>query len=206
MDPNPQAQDIDIPNDYQEDIDDFENVEHENHMWLKELTNELDHLQHKVEATENQPTEAISHLECELHRLSLALYASALPEPLYEVLQQYTETLCTAQKRTTFASTPLQDITIFNGNDSSQLEDWLINIETTTDLTSESRTKLAEAKSKGLTHILISEALNLDKSWDEIKDLLHLKFGDFGHPHISKSFHGNSTKRQRIFCSLHTQI
>ena len=32
MDPNPLAQDIDIPNDYQEDIDDFENVEHENHM------------------------------------------------------------------------------------------------------------------------------------------------------------------------------
>ena len=44
MDPNSQVQDIDIPNDYQEDIDDFENVEHENHMQLKELTNELDHL------------------------------------------------------------------------------------------------------------------------------------------------------------------
>ena len=29
---NPQEQDIDIPNNYQEDIDDFENVEHENHM------------------------------------------------------------------------------------------------------------------------------------------------------------------------------
>ena len=32
IDPNPQAQDTDIPNDYQEDIDDFENVEHKNHM------------------------------------------------------------------------------------------------------------------------------------------------------------------------------
>ena len=31
-DPNPQEQDIDTPNDYQhEDIDDFENVENENH-------------------------------------------------------------------------------------------------------------------------------------------------------------------------------
>ena len=29
-DPNPQEQDIDIPNGYQEDIDDFENIEHEN--------------------------------------------------------------------------------------------------------------------------------------------------------------------------------
>ena len=26
-----QEQDIDIPNEYQEDMDDFENVEHENH-------------------------------------------------------------------------------------------------------------------------------------------------------------------------------
>ena len=44
MDPNPQAQDIDIPNDYLEDMDDFQNMEHENHLQLKELTNELDHL------------------------------------------------------------------------------------------------------------------------------------------------------------------
>ena len=142
---------------------------------MKELTNELDHLQHKVEAAKNQPTEAICHLEHELHRLSLALCPSAPPESLDEVLQQYTETLCTAQMRTIFSSTLLQDITIFNGNDSSQLEDWLIDIETATDLTGESRTKLAQAKSKGLTHMLISEALNSDKSWDEIKDLLYLK-------------------------------
>ena len=44
-DPNPQDQDIDIPNDYQhEDIDDFENVENENHTQLRDLTNEVDHL------------------------------------------------------------------------------------------------------------------------------------------------------------------
>ena len=114
-------------------------------------------------------------LECELHRPSLALCPSTPSEPLDEVLQQYTETLCTAQKKTTFASTLLQDITIFNGNDSTQLEDWLLDIETTTNLTSESRTKLAQAESKGLTCMLISEALNLDKGWDEIMDLLCLK-------------------------------
>ena len=175
LDPNPQVQDIDIPNDYPEDIDDFENVEHDNHMQLKELTNESDHLQHKVEATENLPTEAISHLECELHRLSLVICPSAPSEPLDEVLQQYTETLCTAQRITTFASTLPQDITVFSCNDSTQLEDWLIDIETAANLTSESQTKLSQAKSKGLTCTLISEALNLDKSWDEIKDLLCLK-------------------------------
>ena len=38
-DPNPQDQDIDIPSDYQhEDIDDFENVEYENHTQFRDLT------------------------------------------------------------------------------------------------------------------------------------------------------------------------
>ena len=63
----------------------------------------------------------------------------------------------------------------FNGNDSSQLEDWFIDIETASDLTSKSKTKLAQAKSKGLICTLISEALSLNKTWDEIKDTLHLK-------------------------------
>ena len=37
-----------------------------------------------------------------------------------------------------------------NGNDSSQLEDWPTDIETASDLMDESRTKLVQAKSKGL--------------------------------------------------------
>ena len=49
-----------------------------------------------------------------------------------------------------------------------------MDIETTA-LTDESRTKLAQAKSKGLTHTLITEALILGKCWEEIKDLCHLK-------------------------------
>ena len=147
-------------------------MENENHNQLNDLTKVLDYLQIKIDAAKGQPTKAINHLEHELHRLSLALHPSAPPEPLDEVLQQYTETLCTAQKKTTFVNTLLQDIMIFNGSDSSQLEDWLIDVETATDLTSKSRTKLAQAKSKGLTHSLIMEALNLDKSWEEIKDLL----------------------------------
>ena len=42
----------------------------------------------------------------------------------------------------------------------------------------ESRTKLAQAKSKGLTCTLITEALTSGKCWEEIKDLLHLKICD----------------------------
>ena len=87
-------------------------MENENHTQLNDLTKALDHLQIKVDATKSQPTEAINCLEQELYRLSLALYPSAPPEPLDDVLQQYTETLCTAQKKTTFANTLLQDITI----------------------------------------------------------------------------------------------
>ena len=64
-----------------------------------------------------------------------------------------------AQKKMSLESSLLQDITVLDGNYSSQLEDWITDIETTSDLTGESRTKLAQAKSKGLIRTLISEAL-----------------------------------------------
>ena len=84
--PNPQEQDIDIPSDYQnEEMDDLENLENENQTQLRDLTKELGHLQHKVEATE-----AINCIGCELHRLSLALCPSVPTKPIDEVLQQYT--------------------------------------------------------------------------------------------------------------------
>ena len=50
-----------------------------------------------------------------------------------------------------------------------------MDIETAADLTVESRTKLAQAKSKGLTHTLITEAPTSGKCWDDIKDLHCLK-------------------------------
>ena len=55
------------------------------------------------------------------------------------------------------------------------MEDWLTNIETASELTGESRTKLAQAKSRGLVKTLILEALTLHKTWEEIKDSLCLK-------------------------------
>ena len=82
--------------------------------------------------------------------------------------------LC-AQQKTTFTNNLLQDITICTGTNTSQLEDWLTDIESAADLTHESYTKLAQAKSKGLIRTLILEALNSDTSWDKIKDLLQLK-------------------------------
>ena len=64
---------------------------------------------------------------------------------------------------------------MLDGNDSSQLEDWLMDIKTTSDLTGESRTKLVQVKLKGFIRTLISGALNSNKTWEEIKDCLCLK-------------------------------
>ena len=119
--------------------------------------------------------DAISHLECKLNQLALTLHPPTPVEPIGEVLNKYTNTLCNTQKKTSFVNSLLQDITILNGNDSSQLEDWLTDIETASDLTGKSRTKLAQAKSKGLIRTLISEALTSNKTWEEIKDSLCLK-------------------------------
>ena len=97
-DPNLHEQGTDILSNHLEDMDNFENVEHENHTTLKALTRDLDDLRHRVETAKDQTMEAINCLEHEIHRLSLALCPSAPPEPLADILQQYTETLCSAQK------------------------------------------------------------------------------------------------------------
>ena len=131
------------PYDHQEEID---NKEQDENTQLKELTNVVNDIQHQLDATNYEPKETINRIERELCRLTLALCPSAPPEPLYELLQQCTETLCTAQQKTTLTSNLLQDITIFT--DPSQLEDWFTGIESSADLTHESHTKLAQAKSK----------------------------------------------------------
>ena len=112
-------------------------------------------------------------MEQNLNQLTLTLHPST--EPIGEVLNKYTDTVCNAQKKTSLENSLLQDIPIMNGNDSSQLEDWLTNIETASELMGESRTKLVKAKSRGLVRTLISEALTLHKTWEEIKYSLWLK-------------------------------
>ena len=84
-------------------------------------------------------------------------------------------TLCTAQKQTNLTTSLLQDIPVFHGHDATWLEDWLMDIEMAADLTNKSKVNLAKAKSRELTHTLITEAITLDKSWEDIKDFLRLK-------------------------------
>ena len=151
--PNGKDTDANILHDYDhEDMDNFENVEQENHTNLATLTWELDDLHHRVQVGEGQPVGALYHIEHKPQRLSIAFHPSAPLEPLDDVLHQYMETLCSSQKQTNFMNTLIQDIPISNGNVSIPLEDWLVDIETAADLTAKSGTKLAQAKSKGLTH------------------------------------------------------
>ena len=117
-------------------------------------------------------------IECELQNLSIALHQPPPPtptEPFGEVIWQYTDTLCTSQKQMNLTNPLLQDIAVFNEHNSTKLDEWLTDIKTAADLTNESRAKLAKVKLRGLTQTLVTEAINLDKSWDEIKDLLCLK-------------------------------
>ena len=107
-----------------------------------------------VKDKDNDPGDAIRYLEQKLNQLAITLCPST--ELIGEVLNKYTDTLCNAQKKTSLESSLLQDIPTLNGSDSSQLEDWLADIETASELTGESRTKLAQAKSRGLGRTLIS--------------------------------------------------
>ena len=114
-----------------------------------------------VEDRDNEPRKAIHDLEQRLNKLTLTLHC--LDTPIENELDRYTETLCTAQKKTSVESFLIQDIPILNGQDSSQLEHWLMDIETASELTGKSRTKLAQAKSRGLVRTLISKALTAQK-------------------------------------------
>ena len=69
-------------------------------------------------------------------------------EPFGEVICQYTKALCTTEKQTNLTDSLLQDITVFNEYDSTKLEDWLMDIGTAADLTSESLAKLANDADK----------------------------------------------------------
>ena len=91
-DSDPQETDVAIQDEYQADLNDLENIEPEHHAGLRDLTHEIETLQQTVEANDNDPMDAISHLECKPNRLALTLCAPTPLEPIEEVLYQYTNT------------------------------------------------------------------------------------------------------------------
>ena len=185
-----------------QDVDNVREDEPQNENIVQNLLCETAHLRQLVEERNNVPSEVIHDLEQRLNELTLTL---CHPDtPIKNVLDRYTETLCTAQKKTSLESSLLQDILILNGQDSSQLEDWLMDIETASELTGKSRTKLAQAKSRGLVRTLISEALTAQKSWEEIKDSLHLKISNADiHTSISQFMDIQQTDKESLATYIH---
>ena len=169
---------------------------------IKQLLCKTADLKQFVEDKNNEPREAIHKIEQRLNDLTITLHHQNTP--IEEVLDRYTETLCTAQKKTSLDSSLLQDIPILNGQDSSQLEDWLTDIETASELTGKSRTKLAQAKSRGLVRTLITKALIAQKSWEEIKDSLHFKISNADiHTSISQFMDIQQTDKESLATYVH---
>ena len=185
-----------------QDIDNASEDESQDEDLIRQLLCETASLKQFVEDRNNEPREAIHDLEQRLNELTLTLHCQ--DTPIENMVDRYTETLCTAQKKTSLESSLLQDIPILNGQDSSQLEDWLTDIETASELTNESRTKLAQVKSRGLVRTLITKALTAQKSWEEIKDSLHLKISNADiHTSISRFMDIQQNDKESLATYVH---
>ena len=194
--------DTPVENTKTQDIDNVSKDESQDEDLIRWLLHKTEDLKQLVEDKNNEPREAIHDLEQRLNDLTLTLCHQSTP--IENVLDRYTETLCSTQKKTSLESSLLQDIPILNGQDSSQLKNWLMDIETASELTSESRTKLAQAKSRGLVRTLITKALIAQKSWEEIKDSLHLKISNMDiHTSISQFMDIQQTDKESLATYVH---
>ena len=194
--------DASMENSETQDVDNVSEDDFQDENIVQRLLCETECLKQVIEDRDNDPREAIHELEQRLNRLTLTLHHSDIP--IENVLDRYTETLCTTQKKTSLESSLLQDIPTLNGQDSLQLEDWLTDIETASKLTGESRTKLAQAKSKGLVRTLIAEASTAQKNWEKIKDSLCLKISNVDiHTSISHFMDIQQTDRESLATYVH---
>ena len=82
-------------------------------------------------------------------------------QPVDKTMQAYMDTLHTIQRGSNLSTTMLQDICTFDVQDSSELEEWFMDIATTADVPTESHTCLAKAKSHDLTCTLIHKATQI---------------------------------------------
>ena len=100
-----------------QDVNNVSEDEFEDENIIQKLLCKTECQKQVIEDRDNDPREAINDLEQRLNRLTLTLHCS--DTPIENVLDRYTETLCTAQKKTYLESSLLQDISILNGQDSS---------------------------------------------------------------------------------------
>ena len=92
---NPETQDIvsDNQENYQE-----ENI-------IQQLTCKMKQIRQTIEDKDSDPGDAIHQLEQKLNQLTITLCPPS--EPIEEVLDKYTDTLCNAQKKTSLESSLL---------------------------------------------------------------------------------------------------
>ena len=96
-------------------------------------------------------TKELAHLTEKLQKFTLKMHPHPTDRhgnaPIHRAMQQCADTLCTTQWQENLTISLLQDFTMFDGQATSKLEDWLGNIETAADILRESHTCLAKAKS-----------------------------------------------------------
>ena len=112
-----------VENPKNQETDNISKDETQDEDLIRQLLTKTANIKQFVEDKYNEPKEAIHEIEQRLNDLTLALHCQNTP--IENVLDRYTETLCTVQKKTSLESSLLQDIPILNGQDSSRLEDWL---------------------------------------------------------------------------------
>ena len=85
------------------------------------------------------PTEELLQLTDKLQHLTMVLQPApqSSEEPVHKTMEAYMDTLCTTQRESNLSTTMIQDIPTFDGQDSSHLEDWFIDIETIADILTE---------------------------------------------------------------------
>ena len=71
--PESQDMDTDSQDNYQEDINDLENIEPNHPAGLRYLTCKIEQLRQTIKANDNDPMDAINHLEQKLNQLAITL-------------------------------------------------------------------------------------------------------------------------------------
>ena len=122
---------------------------------FQQLKNQFSSL--KSNTAQSIPTEELSQLTSKLQHLTMVLQQAlqSSEEPVHKAMQAYTDTLHATQRESNLTTNMLQDIPAFDGQDSSKLEYWFMDIETAPYILTESCTCLAKAKSCSLTHRLM---------------------------------------------------
>ena len=119
---------------------------------FQQLKNQFESLE--ANTPQSTPIEELSQLPNKPQHLSMVLQPTpqCSEEPVQKTMQAYTDTLPATQRESNLTTTMLQDIPTFDGQYSSMLEDWFMDIETTASILAESQTCLAKSTHSSVGH------------------------------------------------------